>query len=396
MDCQKHLFSLPNNVHYLNCARKGPLLKSAEEKGIEAIKRDRNPDQISTEDFFSVQEDVRHLFADIVNCAPSQIALLPSTSYGFASVLKNVKAKPSGNAIMVKGEFPSGYFAVNRWADSNGNELRTIEPDSDLKRVGRDWNKRILSSIDHDTSVVLISAIHWMTGVKFDLKTIGEKCSEIGAILVVDGTQAVGASPIDVQECKIHALICAGYKWLFGPYSTALGYFGQGFEQGEPIEESWMNRTNSRLFSELTDYEDSYYPDAGRYNVGQTSNFILMPMLREGLRQITAWTPEGIQEYCSKLTRPLKLYMDSIGSIYEDEEYFADHLFSFHLPESVDQEKLKLQLQEDDISISVRGDSIRISINVFNDPADIEALIASIDRIMRKTVNDLYPFEPIP
>ena len=37
----------------------------------------------------------------------------------------------------------------------------------------------------------------------------------MGAYFIVDGTQSVGAmSQIDVQELKIDALICAGYKWL--------------------------------------------------------------------------------------------------------------------------------------------------------------------------------------
>lgn len=386
MKCQKHLFTLDPSIHYLNCARRGPLLKSAEEIGIQSIIRDRNPDQIKTEDFFNVQKEVRGLFAGIVNCNASQVALLPSTSYGFASVLNNVKAKPKGNAIIVKGEFPSGYFALERWADRNANSLKVIEPSAELKRVGKDWNQRILSAIDQNTSVVLLSAIHWMSGVKFDIEAIGKRCSEFGSIFIVDGTQAVGAMPLDVEACKIDALICAGYKWLFGPYSTALGYFGRYFDQGEPIEESWMNRTNSDRFSELTDYDEAYHLDAARYNVGQTSNFILMPMLREGLKQIQNWTPEAIQDYCADLTKPLKAYVDQIGGIYEEVEYFADHLFSFHLPDSIDQETLKSQLVDDKISISVRGESIRISINVFNDQADIVALMASIDRTIKAKV----------
>ncbi len=366
MDCQKHLFSLPNDLHYLNCAKKSPLLKSAEEIGVKSLQRDRNPDDISTEDFFSVQQEVRGLFSQLVNCNSSQVALLPATSYGFASVLKNVNAKKDGNAVIVKGAFPSGYFALEKWCKRNNNTLNVVTHSEELVRLGKDWNARIVSSINNMTSVVLLSGIHWMSGVLFDLKEIGEKCQEVGAIFIVDGTQSVGALTMDVKAFKIDALICAGYKWLFGPYSTALGYFGETFNEGEPIEESWMNRTNSNRFSELTDYEDEYHSDAGRYNVGQTSNFILMPMLREGLRQINSWGPENIQAYCKGLTQPLLSYMDSIGGIYEADAYFAHHLFSFRLPETIDQEVLKQELQDNKIGISVRGESLRISVHVFN------------------------------
>lgn len=381
MDCQKHLFTLRTDSHYLNCARKSPLLKSSEEIGIKALLRDRNPDDISTDDFFSVQQEVRGLFSQLVNCNPSQVALLPATSYGFASVLNNVKAKNDGNAVIVKGAFPSGYFALEKWCKRNENELNIVSPSDSLLRVGADWNERILASITNKTSVVLLSGIHWMSGILFDLESIGSKCREAGAIFIVDGTQTVGAMSMDVKVLKIDALICAGYKWLFGPYSTALGYFGSAFNDGEPIEESWMNRTNSSRFSELTDYENEYHLEAGRYNVGQTSNFILMPILLEGLRQINSWGPDNIQAYCQQLSQPLLSYMDSIGGVYEDEAYFAHHLFSFRLPDGLDQEALKQELQDNKISISVRGEALRISLHLFNDASDIDALIHCVERV---------------
>ena len=105
-----------------------------------------------------------------------------------------------------------------------------------------------------------------MNGTKFDLKKIGEKCKNNNTFFIVDGTQSVGALSIDVKEIKPDALICAGYKWLFGPYSMALGYYSSKFNDGIPIEESWMNRTNAQDFSNLTEYDSKYKPMAGRSN----------------------------------------------------------------------------------------------------------------------------------
>ncbi|MCB0621142.1 MAG: aminotransferase class V-fold PLP-dependent enzyme, partial [Saprospiraceae bacterium] len=78
------------------------------------------------------------------------------------------------------------------------------------------WNQRILEQIDDRTSVVLLSSAHWMNGLRFDLKAIGQRCREVGAKFLVDGTQSVGVLPIDVQDLHIDALICATYKWLLG------------------------------------------------------------------------------------------------------------------------------------------------------------------------------------
>ena len=97
-----------------------------------------------------------------------------------------------------------------------------------------------------------MSAIHWMTGLKFDLKAIGDRCTEAGAKLILDGSQTVGATPLDVNQLKVDAIVCAGYKWLFGPYSIAIAYIGPAFNNGKPLEESWMNRKNASDFSNLT------------------------------------------------------------------------------------------------------------------------------------------------
>ena len=140
-----------------------------------------------------------------------------------------------------------------------------------------------------------------MNGTKLMLKQIGDKCKKVGAYFIVDGTQSVGASRIDVKKLNIDALICAGYKWLFGTYSMALGYFSEKFYNGKPIEESWMNRTNALDFSNLTNYDPKYKPMAGRYNVGETTNFLLSPIMLNGLKQINKWGVNNIEKYCEKL-----------------------------------------------------------------------------------------------
>ena len=63
--------------------------------------------------------------------------------------------------------------------------------------------------------------VHWADGTIFDLEKIRKKTKEVGALLIVDGTQSVGAMPFDVNKIKPDALVCAAYKWLMGPYGSA-------------------------------------------------------------------------------------------------------------------------------------------------------------------------------
>lgn len=375
---QKHLFSLDSGIHYLNNAYRGPQLKSSEKAGISSVIQQRNPFQLQPSDFFEGVDSIRTTFGKLVNCDSTEVAIIPSTSYGFTSVLNNIRPKTGGKAIVVKDEFPSGYFSITRWAKENQASISTISPDPSSDSNGESWNTNLLEAIDASTSVVLISSVHWMSGLKFDLEAIGEKCQKMGAAFIVDGTQSVGAMPIDVKACKIDALICATYKWLLGPYATALAYIGERFNDGIPLEESWMNRVNAQDFGKLADYSSEYKPAAARYTVGEASNFILLPMLQASLNQILKWTPEAIQIYASALNRPLLDFIDQIGGKTEPEAFLAQHLFAPQLPKTINSTLLKKELEENQIYVSSRGEYLRVSINVFNDVEDIEALMKAI------------------
>ena len=376
---QKKLFNLSDDIHYLNCAYKAPLLKAAEEGVIQVLQLERSPIHFTTDYFFDDAVLVKQLFGKLINCNSNQVAIIPSTSYGFASVLNNIPYKQGQHVLTVENEFPSDYYAIQRWCTTHSAQLKIIKPDVGLSRIGENWNTKLINAINEDTAIVNISSVHWMTGLKFDLEAIGNKCKSVGAKFIVDGTQSVGALPIDVVKFKIDALICASYKWLFGPYSLGLMYISKEFNNGVPLEESWMNRINARDFSQLTNYSTTYGAGAMRYNVGETSNFITMPVLKTGLKQVLSWTPEAIQEYCKNLIHPLKRYLESLGVIFEYDYYFSNHIIGIKLPNTINKSALVNNLTKHRIYISVRSTSLRISVNIFNTPDDIKQLIEAIE-----------------
>ncbi len=378
MNCQKDLFQLPEGIHYLNCAYMSPLLKSVEEKGIEGMRRKRNPISIKPGDFFTGVVGVREKFARMVNCKPMQVAVMPAVSYGMNSVIRNIPYRKGQHALTISEEFPSCYYTAQRWCKDHGAELKVIARNDDIPRKGKEWNTRILEAINKDTAFVVMASVHWMNGTRFDLEKIGTRCKEVGAKLIVDGSQSVGALPIDVKACQIDALICAAYKWLMGPYSTALSYIHEDFNQGVPLEESWMTRPNSERFDRLTNYEEGYKPGAIRFDVGQSSNFIFMPMLDEALGQLLEWGVEEIQEYGRVLGTPLIEHFLEKGAPVDDESHRAHHLMGLQLPAGTNGEALVNELQARNVFVSLRGNNIRISINVFNTEADLNELIEAL------------------
>jgi selenocysteine lyase/cysteine desulfurase len=378
LTCQKHLFSLPADLHYLNCAYHGPLLRRVEQAGIDGIRQKANPAAIQPEDFFRDADTVRGLFARLVNVPdPTRVAIIPAVSYGMAVVARNTAVRPGQNLVLAHEQFPSNVYPWRTLAREQGAEVRMVGAPEGAGSRSDAWNARILEAIDGDTALVAVGHVHWADGTRFDLEAIGARAREAGAALVVDGTQSVGALPFDVERIRPDALVVTGYKWLMGPYGLGLAYLGPRYDAGVPLEENWIGRLGSEDFAGLTRYRDEYQPGALRYDVGERSNPILLPMLAAALEQILEWGPEHIQAYCARLTAGLGNEAREMGFAVQ-ETGRASHLFGLRPPPGLSMDRIRAVLDAHRVSVSVRGDALRVSPNVYNDEADIAALLQAL------------------
>lgn len=375
LTCKRAKFSLPRNSTYLNCAYMSPLLKSAEKAGLRGLRLKRNPADIHPEDFFSIVSGLRNEFARLIGeDNGSRIAIVPSASYGLATASKNAMIKQGEHVIVVAEQFPSNYYPWQALVAETGAGLKVVAPEKAFKDRGKIWNEKLLDSINAKTRVVALPHVHWTDGTLFDLEAVRQRTSEVGALLIVDGTQSVGALPFNVQKIKPDALICAAYKWLLGPYGIGLAYYGERFDNGRPVEENWINRLGSDNFSSLVTYEPRYQPGAQRYSVGEQSNFILAPMALKSIAQINRWHVENIQDYCEAITGPVIDRLRERGFLIEELPYRASHLFGIRHSTPLDSQLLREKLQKRKIQLSIRGDAIRVSPHVYNDAEDLNRL----------------------
>jgi selenocysteine lyase/cysteine desulfurase len=375
-------FSLPEGLHYLNCAYMSPQPRQVEAAGLAALVRKRDPTSIHPSDFFETSDRVRSLFARLIGAdEPSRVALVPAASYALSIAARHLvgpRTRSRGSNIVLAAEqFPSNAHVWRTRGRRFGAEVRSVAAPEEGDR-GAGWNRRILEAIDSSTSVVALGHVHWTDGTLFRLPEIGARAREVGAALVIDGTQSVGALPFDVSEIRPDLLVCAGYKWLLGPYSTGVAYFGPRFDHAEPLEETWLGREGSDDFRRLTEYRDEYRVGAARFDVGERSNFVLLPMLATALELILEWEVSSIQRYCRELTRRLVAEARDLGYGVEDEEWRGAHLFGIRARGTADQSRLEAELRERRVSVSLRGDAIRVSPHLYNGDEDVEALLDAL------------------
>src|SRR5215204_5152904 len=372
---QRDLFEIPEDIVYLNCAYMSPQLRSAREIGERAVSRKSRPWEITPDAFFEDCEEVRALFARLVGGDAEGVAIIPSVSYGIAVAAANVPVREGQKIMILEDQFPSNVYTWRELAARSGAELVTVSRPED-----HDWTRALLQEIDADTAVVAVPNCHWTDGSLVNLARVGAGAREAGAALVVDGIQSLGAHPFDVSEVEPDFLVASTYKWMLGPYGVGFMHVREKYREGNPIEHNWINRRGSEAFSQLVDYQDAFQPGARRYDVGERSNFALLPMAAEALRQILDWGVGNVSETIGTLTDLIEEKATEHGMETIPKERRARHMIGLMLgPDAPDD--LATRLTAHNVFVSVRGESVRVSPHLYNTERDVDHLFEVLQRV---------------
>jgi selenocysteine lyase/cysteine desulfurase len=370
--CQRDLFDIPEEVAYFDCAKMSPLLRTAAEAGVQGLMRKAHPWDVKQEHFFDESDRVRALFARLIGASADDVAIIPSVSYGMASVLQNVRVGGGQTIVTLAEDFPSTLYATQWLAGQSEARLITVQ-----RPVDGDWTSAILESIDGVTALVCTPNVHWVCGGLIDVETIARRCRSVGAVLVLDTTQSTGALPINVAAVDPDYLIAATYKWLLDPYSLGFLYAAPRHQKGKPLEQAWIARKGAQDFRSLAQQPGELEPNARRFDMGERSNFALLPVAGAAIEQILEWNVSNIAETLSGITATIAAGLGELGITSLPSEYRAPHylsvLFPIGLPEGIEQ-----RLAAANVHISLRGDRLRITPHLYNDARDIERLLAHL------------------
>ncbi len=320
LPCQRHLFDIPDDVAYLNCAYMSPLMKSALEAGTVGLARKARPWQITSGQFFTGPEEFRTTAGQLLDCSPDCIAVVHSASYGIATAARNLPVNKGQGILVLEEQFPSNYYAWERLAEDSGAFLKIVPWPED-----QDWTAAVLNSLTADVAIAALPHVHWTSGGRLDLIRIGDACRKLGAALVLDLTQSLGALPFSVRDVQPDFAVAASYKWLLGPYSIGLLYVAPKWQCGMPLEENWIQRANASDFASLILYTGNYDAGARRFDMGERSNFALLPAAVRAMKQLLEWDIAKISETTGALNRQVAEWAANLGFFALAEPLRAPH-----------------------------------------------------------------------
>jgi|SRR5829696_416679 len=370
---QRSAFAVPDDVAYFNTASLSPMLHRALDAGHEALRRRAAPWTIDTPDWFSGVERLRGLVAGLFGGDAEGVALVPASSYGLATVARNLPIRPGETIVVPQEEYPSAVYTWRTCARDTGARIVTVR-----RAAGQGWADAVVAAVDRGTAVVSVPQVHWTDGALVDLDAVADRCRQVGAHLVIDASQSLGAMPLDVTTLKPDAVVSVGYKWLLGPVGRAYLWLAEQHRDGRPLEENWIARAGADDFAALVDYRDDYQPGARRFDQGARTLLELTPVAIAALEQIHEWGVERIAAALRRVTADITDRLGAQGLVPSaPANGRGPHLLGVPVPPEA-RDGLLPALERAGCHAGLRGTSLRIAPHLHVTPDDVDRLVAAV------------------
>ncbi len=273
------------------------------------------------EDFQGIPAALRAEAAALLGGRPEDISLSPTTSSGLVTVAQGFPWEPGDEVLAPLGEFPSNawpwlalrprgvrFREVPLWEGHRaGAEAWASEP----PRAESDPETRLIEALGPRTRILALSWVRFQDGLKLDLQRLGVSCRDRGVHLVVDGIQAAGTVPADLEG--LSAFATGGHKGLLAPQGMGFLWTYQHFRQSLSPSGTWLSVEDATDFSRpSTDFDRAWLADGRALEPGGP-NLLQASTLLESLRLINGARVPAIAAHVALLQARLLDALDGTG-----------------------------------------------------------------------------------
>ena len=380
LSSQRALFDIPSDVCFLNAASYSPLPLATLDAGRKAVGRKGRPWLIDPAFSSEQYERTRKAAAGLINADPEDVALISSVAYGVAAAAK-ILPVPSGSRVLVLQDDHSS--PVLEWMTRASAGDFTVEI---VRRSGDgDWTEALLTAIERagaaPIAIVSISSVHWSDGGLVDLDRVAPAVRARGAALLVDATQGVGVTNLDVRRLDPDFVVFPTYKWLLGPYGRAFLYIGKRHQDGIPLEQTSYGRRSVKAEQDIYFNDTGYVGGARRFDMGERDFFVSMEMASIGMEMMVQWGSPAIIERLGMLTARLADGLRGGSVDVPEARARAPHILSLGFRDGMPKRLIE-SLAAENIHVALRLGRLRISPHVYNDEHDVDRFIDAFHRLM--------------
>jgi selenocysteine lyase/cysteine desulfurase len=381
LSSQRASFDIPRDICYLNAASYSPLPLRTLEAGRAAVGRKGTPWTLEAGFANAQHERARTAAARLIHAEPSDIALIPSISYGVATTAKLLTLGRGTRVLVLEDDHSSPVLEWHARAEAQGFIVETIK-----QPIDGDWTSAVLESIERSdappVSLASISSVHWSDGGLVDVEKVGAALRQRGGAFLVDATQSAGVLAMDVQRLDPDFVIFPTYKWLLGPYGRAFLYVAKRHQNGIPLEQTSAGRRNVRAENAVYFTDLNYVGDARRFDMGERDHFISMEMASIGMEMMADWGAPAIVQRLTMLTERIAQAVRDIGVRVPEPHLRAPHILGLAFKGGMPAGLVE-GLASDGVYVAQRLGRMRVSPHVYNDEADVDRFVEVLGRRLR-------------
>lgn len=207
-------------VAYLNTGTFGPLPRRTSEAMAARERREVTEGRLGKryfDELRALRAAVREALGRLLGAPSSALALTRSTSDGCNIAVASLGLRPDDEVVTTDVE----HFGLLGPLHASGARIRVVGLRDRPADCAFD---AVAAAITRKTRLVAVSHVAWSTGQMLPIAELAEAAHAVGAALLVDGAQSVGAIEVDVTACDADFYTVSGQKWLLGPDGTGALY----------------------------------------------------------------------------------------------------------------------------------------------------------------------------
>jgi len=375
----RELFEHTRKVVYFNSASYGPFCNPVRDAIRANLDIRAAADQDDSHDAYDTADQLRVDYAKLIGAAKKQVGIGLNTSFGLNIAAFGLPLKPGDEVMVSDIEFPAVIYAWRAASETRGLKLRIIKSRNGGFDVD-DFRKKI----GKHTKILSLSYVQFHNGYKNDLKTLSEICRKHGIYFIVDGIQGMGTEPINVRKLGIDLFTSGCQKWLLAPQGCAFFYLADSIrDKIKPPFMSWLGVDWKMNFSDLFHMDRPYFDSARRFELGYYVVLNLLGM-KAAVKIFQELGIANIQRHNHALIDRLADYIRG-NSFYRItssmEPKHRSSIFTFTCDPV---RELHRTLLKEKIILVNREGSIRVSVHLFNNEADIDRLTGVLEKFARK------------
>ncbi|HEY4253410.1 MAG TPA: aminotransferase class V-fold PLP-dependent enzyme [Roseomonas sp.] len=304
-------------------------------------------------------ERVRGLLAGRWGCTTGDIGFVSSVAEGVAMLAESIDWRPGDNVVFDPDEYPS---VVSPFLFHPAPETRFVPV------------ARMASVVDAKTRLIGVSAASYLNGACPDLPALRALADSVGAMLVVDFTQAAGWMPIRADIADFG--FAASYKWHLGTTGIATAYWNRARQPGwAPRTAGWNSIAPG---TGKLDYGSGFglVPDAMRFCRGNPAHVPLY-VLGSALDFLAQWDTGVVQRHVHGLTTALLARLAAAGIPSTTPPDPRHHGASVCI-ESLRASAIVAALGEQNVLAWNGRGRIRFSFHGYNAMDDVERIMAAL------------------